>query len=99
MKELTQNLIQAGGQFLSQMATQMIPGPFGTLLGGGIQFAFNMLGADKALPIKNGAMEVRVVNFSDLYLDMTAIRDRSELAYSKERRDMGGLALAIQVGG
>jgi len=33
-----------------------------------------------------------VINFSDLYLDMVAVRDRGEMSFSKKRREQWALA-------
>lgn len=85
--ELGQNLLQAAGQLLQQSVVQAIPGPFGQLLGGGLQFLLNMLTyREQALPVRDNAVDVRVINFSDLYLDLAAVRDRSELSFSYQRQ-------------
>jgi hypothetical protein len=103
MKELTDNLIKGGISLVSQMAQQMIPGPIGGLLGAGIQFVGNMLfHTEEPLPIKDNALEVRVINFSDMALDFVGIRDRSEIAYSRQRRQawaVGAAAVSARNGG
>lgn len=96
---LTQSLIQAGGSFIDQLATQMLPGPFGNLLGAGAHFLWNMAFArEETLPVKDGALEVRVVNFSDLRLDFASIRDKSEISHSKRRREAWAMAAAAMRG-
>lgn len=88
IKELGDNLARAGVNFLAQMANQMIGGPMGTLLGGLIQFGGNMLlNKEEGLPIRDGALETRIVNFKEMNLQYAAVRDRGELAYSRRRRE------------
>jgi hypothetical protein len=99
LEQLTQNLIQAGGGILDQLATQMLPGQLGNLLGAGVHFLWNMAFArEETLPVKDGALEVRVVNFSDLRLDFASIRDKSEISHSKRRREAWAMAAAAMRG-
>ena len=85
--ELGQNLINAAGQIMRLTVTNAMPGPLGQILGGGVQFLFNMLTyREQALPVRDNAVDVRVINFSDLYLDLAAVRDRSELSFSRQRQ-------------
>jgi chemotaxis protein histidine kinase CheA len=88
MKELGDNLARAGVNFLAQMANQMVGGPMGTLLGGLIQFGGNLLlNKESPLPIRDGALETRIVNFHEMNLQYAGVRDRGELAYSRKRRE------------
>jgi len=88
MKELADNLARAGVNFLAQMANQMVGGPMGTLLGGLIQFGGNLLlNPEQSLPIRDGALETRVINLNEMNLQFAAVRDRGELAYSRKRRE------------
>jgi hypothetical protein len=71
---------------MSQMANQMLGGPLGTLAGGLIQFGGNMLlNQEQKLPIRDGALETRVINLPEMPLQYNAVRDRGELSYSKRR--------------
>lgn len=88
IKELGDNLARAGVQWISQMAQNMIGGPLGTLLGGVVQFAGNvLLNREQQLPIKDGALETRVVNLNEMNLQYSAVRDRGEMAFSRHRRE------------
>jgi hypothetical protein len=88
IKELGDNLMRAGVNFMAQMANQMLGGPLGTLAGGLIQFGGNMLlNQEQKLPIRDGALETRVVNLKEMGLQYAGIRDRGELAYSRRRRE------------
>lgn len=86
-KELQANLVQGLGSFLAQSAQQMMPGPLGTLLGGGIQYLFNRIQADQALPVHDDAVDVRVINFPKAGLEYSAVRDKSELRFARSQRD------------
>jgi hypothetical protein len=87
MKELGQNLIQAGGQFLAQAAQAMMPGPGGMLLGGLVQFGWNMaFGNEQKLPVHDEAVDVRVLNWPNQGLNYTAVRDLSEQRFARSQR-------------
>lgn len=91
--ELGQNLINAAGQIMRLAVTNAMPGPMGQILGGGVQFLFNLLTyREQALPVRDNAVDVRVINFSDLYLDLAAVRDRSELSFSYRRQQQWAAA-------
>ena len=86
-KELQANLVQGLGSFLAQSVQQFAPGPLGTLLGGGIQYLFNRIQADQALPVHDDAVDVRVINFPRTGLEYSSVRDRSEIRYARSQRD------------
>jgi hypothetical protein len=92
-KQLTANLEAAGVQFLAQTAQSMVPGPFGALLGGLIQFGGNLLlNREQKLPIKDGAMETRIINLKEMGLMFSAVRDRGEMAFSRQRAELWAAA-------
>jgi hypothetical protein len=93
-KELTQNLMQAAGTFLNQLGSNLVGGgPFGSLVGGLLQFGWNMLtNRDEKLPIHDNALNSRIINWSDMVLSLTAVRDRSELAFARSYNESWRLA-------
>lgn len=100
LKELGQNALQALPQFANQAITGMMPGLGGQLMGGLAAFGLNWalgLGGDESLPIRDNALDVRVINFSDSYTDYAAVRDRSELSYRQSYMD-GWSAAALRGG-
>jgi hypothetical protein len=93
IKELGDNLARAGVNFMAQMANQMLGGPIGTLAGGIIQFAGNMLlNKEPTLPVRDGALDVRVINLKEMGLQYAGVRDRGELAFSRKRREEWSIA-------
>ena len=96
LKELGQNAAQAGFDFLSQSAANMVGGPLGTLLGGGISFLGNLLmHPQEKLNVKDGAIDVRIINWQDDTRDLAAVRDASQLAYRGKRRQFA-LSYAVE---
>jgi hypothetical protein len=94
IKELGRNFEQAGGQFLGQLGSNLAGGGgIGSLVGGMLQFGWNMaFGHDEKLPIHDNALNSRIVNWTDMVLAMTAVRDRSELSYAKSYNESWRLA-------
>jgi hypothetical protein len=61
----------------------MMPGPAGLLLGGLASFGINMLtGTEQTLPIEDDAVRMILVNPRDIAIEMAAVRDQREIAYS-----------------
>jgi hypothetical protein len=99
MKELSDNLLKAGVTWLSQFAENTIGGQFGGLAGGLVQFAGNLLfNKDEPLPVHDGALDVRIINWQDDQRDLAAVRDSSQLAARVSRRRDFSLAFAAQGG-
>ena len=96
LKELGQNAAKAGFDFLSQATSNMVGGPLGTLLGGGISFLGNLLmNHERPLNVKDGAIDVRVINWQDDTRDLAAVRDASQLAFRGKRRQFS-LSYAVE---
>ena len=96
LKELGKNAAQAGFDFLSQATANAIGGPLGTLLGGGVSFLGNLLmNQEKPLNVKDGAIDVRVINWQDDTRDLAAVRDASQLAFRGKRRQFS-LSYAVE---
>lgn len=93
-RELRENGINAIGGLLNQLGANLVGGgPFGTLVGGLFQFGWNLAtSSEETLPIKDGAMETRIVNWSDGFLAFANVRDRSERSFNKRFRDEWALA-------
>lgn len=99
MKELGDNLMRAGVTWISQFAQNSIGGPLGTLAGGLVQFAGNLLfNKEQPLPVHDGALDVRIINWQDDQRDLAAVRDASQLAARVSRRRDFSLAFAAQGG-
>jgi hypothetical protein len=94
-RELGENATQAMGSILNQLGSNLAGGgPFGGLVGGLFQFGWNMLTGDgePKLPIRDNALDTRIINFSDLVMDLASVRDRSELSFQRSRRERWRLA-------
>jgi hypothetical protein len=86
IEDFTEAMAKGLARMLGQQIQAGIGGFPGGIIAGGLQFLVNrMFTRDQELPIREGALDTRVINFSDLYLDYTAVRDRSELSASKSR--------------
>lgn len=76
-----------GANFLSslpQLAGQLTQNP---LIQGLLGFAFNtFMRRDQALPSKDNAVDVRVINFPKGGPEYSAVRDKSELAFAAEQQ-------------
>ena len=84
--ELGDAMIGVSGQLGNQFFQNNVGGLGGQLLGGLFQFGINALMNDEQkLPVKDDAMDVRIVEVVDNALDFAAVRDKSQLAFQRER--------------
>jgi hypothetical protein len=75
------------GQLGNQFLQNSVGGLGGMLLGGGFQFLTNLLSFnEQELPVRDGALDVRLVEIVDSARDFTARRDATQLSFQAERR-------------
>jgi len=87
LDELDDSLLQMIGNLGNQLAQNSIPGIGGDLAGGAFQFLTNLLSLDDdKLPVRDGALDVRLVEITDNSRDITARRDSGQLVYDARRR-------------
>ena len=94
-----QNLIRGLGQMGNRMIVEGMGGIGGYLLGGLFGFGMNLLAAnlfrkDQKLPIRDDAMDSRIINWDEAYINYAAVRDQSELSYSRRWRESWAAAAA-----
>lgn len=82
VEDLTKNLIGAGSQFVNQALQSAVPGFGGQLLGGLGAFFINTLGFEKP-PIEDDAIRTKIINAREVAIELSAVRDRSEIAFSR----------------
>jgi len=84
LESLGLNLARGFGGWLNTTAQSMMPGPGGMLMGGLLQFGVNMLigKGEQALPIEDNAVRMILVNPRDIAIEMAAVRDSREIAFS-----------------
>ncbi len=83
------NIGQNLGMGLLHMLTSDLSGmgPLGAIFGALLNFGGNaFLNKEPKLPIREGALDTRVINFKDAGFSYRAVEDSSELAYSRQRR-------------
>ena len=94
MNEFTDALIRGAGQMLGQTVKSMFGGFPGGIISGAIQFGVNqLLNGEEPLPVKDGAVDVRLVDINDNAADILTVRDRPQLAMQAARRERFELSL------
>jgi len=86
LDELKDASLDMIGNLANQLAQNKIGGLGGMLLGGALQFAGNLLfNQEQKLPVKDDALDVRIVEVVENVFDFAAVRDRGQLAFQRDR--------------